>query len=110
VKPPTERSFFHIIPVHRLFNRYYYIPATVLSRVQAFLPQLKASNALLARRDPKSIDIENVGDEEGQYIQMDLGLVRNQRDDFESKGEFYPFHINATLSVTSHFCNQSQPK
>jgi len=48
----------------------------LLSRVQAFLPQLEASNKALLRRaqeDPSSVDIENVEDEEN-YIEMNLGL------------------------------------
>ncbi|KAJ7485308.1 hypothetical protein FB451DRAFT_1168593 [Mycena latifolia] len=48
----------------------------LLARVQAFLPELQASNALLAEmaaHDPRSVDIENVeGDE--KVIQMNLGL------------------------------------
>ena len=45
----------------------------VLSRVQAFLPQLEASNAILAQRardDPNSIDIEHIPDGMDQYIEM----------------------------------------
>ncbi|KZT22682.1 hypothetical protein NEOLEDRAFT_1180758 [Neolentinus lepideus HHB14362 ss-1] len=52
-------------------------PSELLSRVQAFLPQLAASNADLesrARADPGSVDIENVAEEAGQYIEMNLGL------------------------------------
>ncbi|KAF7793571.1 hypothetical protein EIP86_004685 [Pleurotus ostreatoroseus] len=48
----------------------------VLSRVQAFLPQIAASNADIARRameDPDSVDIEKVG-ADSRYIQMNLGL------------------------------------
>lgn len=44
----------------------------VLSRVQAFLPQLAASNADIARRakdDPASVDIEKLGNE-NRYIEM----------------------------------------
>ena len=46
---------------------------TVLSRVQAFLPELAASNADLlqrAREDPSSVDIESVNAEDPQYIEM----------------------------------------
>lgn len=46
----------------------------VLSRVQAFLPQLEASNKALLRQaqeDPSSVDIENVEGEEN-YIEMVL--------------------------------------
>ena len=49
----------------------------VLSRVQAFLPQLAASNAEIARRakdDPTSVDIETLGGG-GPYIQMVRRLV-----------------------------------
>lgn len=45
----------------------------VLSRVQAFLPQLEASNEILAQRareDPNSIDIEHIPDGVDQYIEM----------------------------------------
>ncbi|OSC98851.1 hypothetical protein PYCCODRAFT_1454133 [Trametes coccinea BRFM310] len=51
-------------------------PSDLLQRVQAFLPELAASNADLIRRareNPESVDIENVGDEE-RYIEMNLGL------------------------------------
>ncbi|KAI0789381.1 hypothetical protein C8Q75DRAFT_765382 [Abortiporus biennis] len=51
-------------------------PSELLSRVQAFLPELAASNAVLARRaqeDPSSVDIEELGETQ-QYIQMNLGL------------------------------------
>ncbi|KAG6848062.1 hypothetical protein H0H93_003754 [Arthromyces matolae] len=52
-----------------------YLSATlVLSRVQAFLPKLEASNALLASQDFSAINIENVGTFEGSYIEMNLGL------------------------------------
>lgn len=49
----------------------------VLSRVQAFLPELAASNAELARRareDPKSVDIENTAADE-RYIEMASSLL-----------------------------------
>ncbi|KAI0916571.1 hypothetical protein AcW1_010130 [Taiwanofungus camphoratus] len=48
----------------------------LLSRVQRFLPQLAASNAELTRRlreDPRSIDLENIENDE-HYIEMNLGL------------------------------------
>ncbi|KAI0764687.1 hypothetical protein C8Q74DRAFT_1283401 [Fomes fomentarius] len=52
-------------------------PLELLSRIQAFLPELAASNADLlrrARQDPSSVDIESVGAEEGRYIEMNLGV------------------------------------
>jgi len=52
-------------------------PSELLSRVQAFLPQLEASNRALLRRaqeDPSSVDIENVEECEEHYIEMNLGL------------------------------------
>ncbi|KAF7316482.1 hypothetical protein MIND_00167300 [Mycena indigotica] len=48
----------------------------LLARVQAFLPEMEASNALVAQRaeaDPNSVDIENVDDDEA-VIEMNLGL------------------------------------
>ncbi|KAJ7753336.1 hypothetical protein DFH07DRAFT_824127 [Mycena maculata] len=48
----------------------------LLARVQAFLPQIHASNAelaTLAAMDPRSVDIENVDGDE-KVIQMKLGL------------------------------------
>ncbi|KJA16415.1 hypothetical protein HYPSUDRAFT_147737 [Hypholoma sublateritium FD-334 SS-4] len=52
-------------------------PTELLSRVQAFLPQLEASNALLSQRaqeDPDSINIEHIPKGMEQYIEMNLGL------------------------------------
>jgi hypothetical protein len=46
---------------------------TVLSRVQAFLPQLKASNEILAQKlqtDAKSLDIESIEENATQVIEM----------------------------------------
>lgn len=43
---------------------------SVLSRVQAFLPQLKNANEQLEKTDPSKLDIENVDEEDGQYIEM----------------------------------------
>ena len=46
---------------------------SVLSRVQAFLPRLEASNVLLAQRvkeDPSSVDIEHISTGMEQYIEM----------------------------------------
>ncbi|KAI0666433.1 hypothetical protein C8Q78DRAFT_1072385 [Trametes maxima] len=63
-------------------------PLELLSRVQAFLPELAASNAELARRareDPESVDIENLGEDQQQYIEMNLGLgVFDHRGDLPS--------------------------
>ncbi|KAI8643391.1 hypothetical protein BD408DRAFT_414832 [Parasitella parasitica] len=43
-------------------------------QVQAFLPQLKTANECLENKDLSELDIENVNDEDGQYIEMNLGL------------------------------------
>ncbi|KAF5375302.1 hypothetical protein D9757_009660 [Collybiopsis confluens] len=52
-------------------------PSELLSRVQAFLPQMEASNAILAQRvkvNPTSVDMEHIEDGEQRYIEMNLGL------------------------------------
>ncbi|KAH9944657.1 hypothetical protein B0H21DRAFT_453410 [Amylocystis lapponica] len=63
-------------------------PTELLSRVQAFLPELMASTADLvqrARDDPTSVDIENIETDE-QYIEMNLGLgVFEQRRGADSR-------------------------
>lgn len=41
-----------------------------MSRVQAFLPQLKNANEQLDTSDLSKLNIENVEEEEGQYIEM----------------------------------------
>ncbi|OCH92446.1 hypothetical protein OBBRIDRAFT_791325 [Obba rivulosa] len=66
-------------------------PSELLARVQAFLPQLAASNAELSRRaqeDPHSVDIENVDDDE-QVIEMSLGLgvLEAKREGVQSSDE-----------------------
>ncbi|KXN86805.1 hypothetical protein AN958_09601 [Leucoagaricus sp. SymC.cos] len=52
-------------------------PTELLSRVQAFLPQIQASNEALNQRmqdDPTGVNIEHISEDMTQYIQMDLGL------------------------------------
>ncbi|KAJ3709902.1 hypothetical protein C8R42DRAFT_536737, partial [Lentinula raphanica] len=47
-------------------------PSELLPRVQSFLPQIEASNAIVNQRvetDPQSVDIE-----QPEYIKMNLGL------------------------------------
>ncbi|KAF9552298.1 hypothetical protein CPC08DRAFT_647094 [Agrocybe pediades] len=64
--PLGERRTFPIEP-----------PTELLSRVQAFLPQLEASNAILmqrAQQDPKSVDIEHISEGMDRHIEMNLGL------------------------------------
>ncbi|TFK33941.1 hypothetical protein BDQ12DRAFT_614424 [Crucibulum laeve] len=65
-------------------------PTELLERAQAFLPQIEASNAALAekmRRDPHSVDIEHLDEENAQYIEMSLGLgVYEDRSQAKSGG------------------------
>ncbi|KAF9238843.1 hypothetical protein BU15DRAFT_75064 [Melanogaster broomeanus] len=49
-------------------------PNELLARVQAFLPAIQASNAALAGENPEDVDIENLREDEEQYIEMNLGL------------------------------------
>ncbi|KAJ3718629.1 hypothetical protein DFJ43DRAFT_754957 [Lentinula guzmanii] len=52
-------------------------PSELLSRVQAFLPQIEASNTILTQRaetDPQSVDMEQLEDDSERYIEMNLGL------------------------------------
>ncbi|TFY78901.1 hypothetical protein EWM64_g5115 [Hericium alpestre] len=62
-------------------------PSHLLERVQAFLPEMEASNAQLLRQDPEAVDIENLGEDEEQYIEMNLGLgVFEQRKERNTTG------------------------
>ncbi|KAJ1855315.1 hypothetical protein LPJ73_002355 [Coemansia sp. RSA 2703] len=52
-------------------------PSDLLSRLQAFLPQIAEANKKLevdSAEDPSKLDIENVNEDDEQYIEMDLGL------------------------------------
>ncbi|KAL1746458.1 hypothetical protein HDZ31DRAFT_62129 [Schizophyllum fasciatum] len=49
-------------------------PTELMSRVHSFLPQMQAENERLRQRDAQELDIEHLEDEEGPYIEMDLGL------------------------------------
>jgi len=52
---------------------------SVLSRVQAFLPQIQSSNQVLNQRmqqDPTSVNIEHISEDMDQYIQMVGFLTR----------------------------------
>ncbi|KAJ1941516.1 hypothetical protein EC988_006738 [Linderina pennispora] len=61
-----ERKTFRVQP-----------PSDLLSRLQEFLPQIAVANQKLeetAAEDPDKVNIENIGEDEPQYIEMDLGL------------------------------------
>ncbi|KAG6816516.1 hypothetical protein H0H93_008010 [Arthromyces matolae] len=63
---PTERSKPHSVP-----------QSALLAQVQAFLPQLEASNATLQQQresNPSSVDIESLTEGLEEYIEMNLGL------------------------------------
>ncbi|KIL71155.1 hypothetical protein M378DRAFT_19618 [Amanita muscaria Koide BX008] len=67
-------------------------PTELLSRVQAFLPQIEASNAILAQQaesNPESVDIEHIDEDRDRYIEMNLGLGvfedRTRRDKEQHK-------------------------
>ncbi|KAJ2630355.1 hypothetical protein GGF44_004102, partial [Coemansia sp. RSA 1694] len=62
----TARKTFRIEP-----------PSDLLSRLHSFLPQIAEANKRLEvdiAEDPRKLDIENVDENEEQYIEMDLGL------------------------------------
>ncbi|KAI8881550.1 hypothetical protein K501DRAFT_4824, partial [Backusella circina FSU 941] len=63
IPPPQERKTFKIDASN-----------DILSRVQAFLPQLQTANEELSSIEKEKLDIENVEEEDGQYIEMNLGL------------------------------------
>ncbi|KAK0501715.1 hypothetical protein EDD18DRAFT_1034473, partial [Armillaria luteobubalina] len=80
-------------------------PSELLSRVQAFLPQIEASNAILTQRvelDPKSVDIEHITEEMDQYIEMNLGLgVFEHRKDVQSQQQNLDFQMAVSSSSES---------
>ncbi|KAG8218912.1 hypothetical protein J3R82DRAFT_4595 [Butyriboletus roseoflavus] len=49
-------------------------PFELLARIKAFLPAISASNEALSQQKPEDVDIENVAEDEEQYIEMNLGL------------------------------------
>ncbi|KAJ2424507.1 hypothetical protein GGF41_002759 [Coemansia sp. RSA 2531] len=63
-------------------------PSDLLSRLHSFLPQIAIANKQLEvdiAEDPHKLDIENVDENEEQYIEMDLGLgvfdMKPKKDD-----------------------------
>ncbi|KAI9012604.1 hypothetical protein CLU79DRAFT_890664 [Phycomyces nitens] len=75
IPPPEERKTYKIAP-----------PTDILSRLQAFLPQLEAANASLQNMKPEDLDIEQVEEDE-QYIEMNLGLGVYEHKRHESDSE-----------------------
>ncbi|KAI7898842.1 uncharacterized protein BX663DRAFT_523663 [Cokeromyces recurvatus] len=69
-----EKENKDIFPMPTLSNKNTPGQSDILSRVRAFLPQLKAANEELDKVEPSKRDIENVDEENEQYIEMNLGL------------------------------------
>ncbi|KAG7094248.1 hypothetical protein E1B28_007853 [Marasmius oreades] len=80
-------------------------PSPLLSRVQAFLPQMEASNAELTQRmetDPSSVDIENITEGVNQYIEMNLGLGVFTTKPSQQDTEMSPTTSESSDSTTSN--------
>jgi len=89
-------------------------PSEILARVQAFLPQLEASNAVLAQQvqvDPSSVDIEHVQQNDTQYIEMNLGLgvfeVREGSDEAKLDEEMLSAPSDSDLHSDSYSDSES---
>ncbi|KIY63337.1 hypothetical protein CYLTODRAFT_403395 [Cylindrobasidium torrendii FP15055 ss-10] len=77
-------------------------PSELLARVQSFLPQMEASNAMLSDADPSTLDIENISEGAEQYIEMNLGLgVFEQRKPGETTTAAADFEMGALSSSDS---------
>ncbi|TFK41478.1 hypothetical protein BDQ12DRAFT_386305 [Crucibulum laeve] len=87
-------------------------PTELLLRVKAFLPQLEASNAILADRmqaDPSSVDIEHVDEGMEQYIEMNLGLgVYEDRSHSKSESQDAEMSSSESISSTSSLSSSSE--
>ncbi|KAI6152304.1 hypothetical protein BKA82DRAFT_4109699 [Pisolithus tinctorius] len=98
-------------------------PTELLSRVQAFLPALRESNEALAQQNPEDLDIENIGKDEEQYIEMNLGLgvfeAKRRRknasnddsgeDDSDSESFSHSSSGSNTSEVSSESSDRSRP-
>ncbi|KAL0078205.1 hypothetical protein F4703DRAFT_1879197 [Phycomyces blakesleeanus] len=95
IPPPEERKTFKIAP-----------PTDIMSRLQAFLPQIQAANASLQNMKPEDLDIEQVEEDE-QYIEMNLGLgvyehkreVSDSEDDEDDDDIVMPNAVNNDKKV-----------
>ncbi|KAJ3799441.1 hypothetical protein GGU11DRAFT_777074 [Lentinula aff. detonsa] len=88
-------------------------PSELLSRVQAFLPQIEASNTILTQRaetDPQSVDMEQLEDDSERYIEMNLGLgVFNMEPQGQSAEEQDTEMTDSSLSSSSSSSSSTSP-
>lgn len=93
-------------------------PIELLSRVQAFLPTIHASNEALAQQNPEDLDIENIGEDEEHYIEMNLGLgvfkakrrnnnASNDSDESDSNSESSSQSSSGSREISSDSSNRS---
>ncbi|KAI6003594.1 hypothetical protein EDD15DRAFT_2359900 [Pisolithus albus] len=75
-------------------------PTELLSRVQAFLPAIHASNEALAQQNPENLDIENIGEDEEHYIEMGSSK-RNSRNNNASSNDSDESDSNSESSSQS---------
>ncbi|KAJ3983152.1 hypothetical protein F5890DRAFT_1475593 [Lentinula detonsa] len=79
-------------------------PSELLSRVQAFLPQIEASNTILTQRaetDPQSVDMEQLEDDSERYIEMNLGLGVFDMEPQEQDTEMTDSSMSSSSSSSS---------
>ncbi|KAJ1963770.1 hypothetical protein GGI12_001855 [Dipsacomyces acuminosporus] len=80
-------------------------PSALLSRLQAFLPQIAEANKKLeveSAADPDKLNIENVDENEGRYIEMDLGLgVFDMKPKSSRKNPGDNIHIGTSATLNN---------
>ncbi|CAO3677534.1 unnamed protein product [Rhizopus stolonifer] len=84
----------------------------ILSRVQAFLPQIQQANEKLQNEDTSKLNIEDVDENAEQYIEMNLGLgvydtKKDEKDEDEDEDDS-DSEKEETIKLSSDLPNSNQ--
>ncbi|KAG1474694.1 hypothetical protein G6F56_000203 [Rhizopus delemar] len=82
----------------------------ILSRVQAFLPQIQQANEKLQNEDTSKLNIEDVDENAEQYIEMNLGLgvYDTKKDDGDEDEDDSDSEKEETIKLPSDLPNSDQ--
>ncbi|XP_061195352.1 uncharacterized protein LOC133203599 [Saccostrea echinata] len=79
-------------------------PSSILSQVRDFLPQMEMANKALQDKSTEELDIEQVSDDQGQFIEMNIAVVEQNGDISEDSDSEHCSDSDCDINSDSDEC------